>query len=119
MCTLWCSFTRQNTHVGCPGLCLDLLAQDVLERDGISSEFRDALAELLDSHLVLVEEEAELGLVVDVALLLDIERAGVLGDELLGDFVGGVVELLEQVGLTHISACSRVVKPVGLTAMVR
>jgi hypothetical protein len=37
--------------------------------------------------LVLVEVEAELGLVVDVALLLEIELAGILGDELLGDVV--------------------------------
>ena len=37
--------------------------------------------------MVLVEVEAELGLVVDVALLLEIELAGILGDELLGDVV--------------------------------
>jgi hypothetical protein len=77
-----CSFIRRYT------LCrLDLLAQDILEGDCVSGEFRDTLAELLDGHLVLVEEEAELGLVVDVALLLNVELAGVLGDELLGDFV--------------------------------
>jgi hypothetical protein len=77
-----CSFIRRYTLC-----CLDLLAQDVLEGDCVSGEFRDTLAELLDGHLVLVEEEAELGLVVDVALLLNVELAGVLGDELLGDFV--------------------------------
>lgn len=66
---------------------LDLLAQDVLEGNGISGELGDTLTELLDGHLVLVEVEAELGLVVDVALLLNVELAGVLGDELPGDVV--------------------------------
>lgn len=80
-------------------LSLDLLAQNVLERYSISSEFRDALAQLLNGHLVLVEVEAEVGLVVDVALLLEVERAGILGDELLRDVIVGVVELLEEVGL--------------------
>lgn len=69
---------RSSTPRYRTNLCLDLLAQDVFKRDGISSEFRDTLAELLDSHLVLVEVEAEVGLVIDVALLLKIERAGVL-----------------------------------------
>ena len=87
------------TGIGLYNLCLDLLAQDVLEGDGVGGEFRDTLAELLDGHLVLVEVEAEVGLVVDVGLLLDVERAGVLGDELLGDVVLRVVELLKQVGL--------------------
>lgn len=68
-------------------LSLNLLAEDVLEGNGISRELGDTLAQLLDGHLVLVEPEAELGLIVDVALLLDVERAGVLGDELLGDVV--------------------------------
>jgi hypothetical protein len=49
--------------------------------------------------LVLVEEEAELGLVVDVRLLLDVERAGILSDKLLGNLVGRVVKRLEEVGL--------------------
>lgn len=66
---------------------MDLLAEDVLKGDGVSGEFRDTLAELLDGHLVLVEVEAEIGLVVDVGLLLDVELAGILGDELLGDVV--------------------------------
>jgi hypothetical protein len=79
-------------------LSLDLLAEDVLEGDSVSSEFRDTLAELLDGHLVLVEVEAELGLVVDVALLLEVERVGAVGVELLGDGVLRVVKLLEQVG---------------------
>jgi hypothetical protein len=80
---------------GLATLSLDLLAQDVLEGDGVGGEFRDTLAQLLDSHLVLVEEEAELGLVVDVGLLFDVERSGVAGVELLGDRVLRVVELLK------------------------
>ena len=68
-------------------LTLDLLAQDVLKGDGVGGEFRDTLAELLDGHLILIVVEAELGFVVDVALLLKVELAGILGDELLGNFV--------------------------------
>jgi hypothetical protein len=78
------SYTRYRTA---SNLCLDLLAENVLEGDGVGGEFRDTLAELLGGHLVLVEVEAELGLVVDVALLLEVEFAGILGDELLGDVV--------------------------------
>jgi hypothetical protein len=76
-------------------LCLDLLAQNVLEGNGISREFRDALAKLLDGHLVLVEEEAELGLVVDVGLLLEVKVVGIGGIELLGNVVLRVVKLLK------------------------
>jgi hypothetical protein len=90
---------QENDWYPRPALCLNLLAEDVLERDGVSGELGDALAELLDSHLVLVEVEAECRLVVDVALLLNVERVGVGSVELLGDRLGGVVELLEQVGL--------------------
>ena len=74
-----------RTGIKCHTLCLDLLAQDVLESDGVSSKLGDALTELLDGHLVLVEVEAELSLVVDVGLLLKVELASILGDELLGD----------------------------------
>jgi hypothetical protein len=70
------AYHESSTPYGA-GLCLDLLTQDVLERDGVG-EFRDALAELLDGHLVLVEVKAEVGLVVDVALLLNIELGDVL-----------------------------------------
>jgi hypothetical protein len=100
-------------------LSLDLLAEDVLEGDGVSSEFRDTLAELLDGHLVLVEVEAELGLVVDVRLLLEVQLASVLCDELLGDLVLRVVELLEQVGLHSLACCCGNSCEFALTAMVR
>jgi hypothetical protein len=67
-------------------LCLDLLAQNVLEGNGISREFRDALAKLLDGHLVLVE---------DVGLLLEVKVVGIGGIELLGNVVLRVVKLLK------------------------
>jgi hypothetical protein len=78
---------------------LELGLDDALEGDGVGSELADALAELLDGHLVLVEVEAEHGLAVDVRLLLEIERAGGGGIELLGDGGIRVEEVLEEVGL--------------------
>jgi hypothetical protein len=77
---------------------LDLLAEDVLEGDGVGSELADALGELVDGHGVLVEVEAEEGLVLEVALLLDVELGDVLSLELLRNLVGAVVKLLEEVG---------------------
>jgi hypothetical protein len=76
-----------------------LLLEDALERLGIGGELADTLAELVDGHGVLVEVEAEEGLVGDVALLLDVEGRSLSGVELLGDGLGGVEEVLEQVGL--------------------
>lgn len=43
-----------------------LLLQNVLEGNSIGSKLADTLAELLNSHLVLVEVESEQGLVLDV-----------------------------------------------------
>lgn len=85
---------------------LDLLTEDVLEGNSIGGEFRDTLAELLGSHLVLVEVEAEGSLVVDVALLLDVKRVGLGSIELLGNGLCGVVQLLEEVGLYVVSICT-------------
>ena len=80
----------------------ELLLDDVLKGDGISGELADTLTQLLDGHLLLVEVEAEERLVADVRLLLDVERRGGGGVELLGDGVVRVDELLQQVGLwTH------------------
>jgi len=78
---------------------LDLLPQNVLKRDGIGRELGDALAQLLDGHLVLVEVEAVEGLVVEVVALRDVERLGVFGVEFLGHFVGRVVEIFQVIGL--------------------
>lgn len=69
-------------------LCLNLLSEDILQRNSISSKLADSLPQLLNSHLVLVEVEAEIRLVVDVAELLDIEGAGGRGVKLLWDWVG-------------------------------
>lgn len=80
-------------------LLLDLGLDDILEGDGISGELGDTLSELLNSHLVLVEVEAESGLVVDVSLLLKVEGSGAGSVELLGDGSVGVEELLKEVGL--------------------
>lgn len=87
----------------CGNLCLDLGLDDALEGLGVGSELGDTLAELLDGHLLLVEVEAEEGLVVDVGLLLDVEGGGLGGVELLGDGSVGVEELLKQVGLESVS----------------
>lgn len=100
------SSLRQTADTGIFSLSLDLLAEDILKGDGISREFRDTLAELLGSHLVLVEVEAEGSLVVDVALLLDVKRVGLGSIELLGNGLCGVVQLLEEVGLYVVSICT-------------
>lgn len=79
-------------------LCLELLLQDVLERHRVRRELGDAFSELLHGHLLLVEEEAEVSLIVDVRLLLNVQRAGLRCVELLGHCVLGVEQILEQVG---------------------
>lgn len=81
----------------------NLVLDNLLEGDGVSSKLADALAELLDSHLLLVEGEAELGLVVDESLALNVLGSGGGTVELLGDGVGAVEELLEETGLTLVS----------------
>lgn len=45
---------------------LELLLEDILKGDGVSSELADTLAELVNGHGVLVEVETEEGLVVEV-----------------------------------------------------
>lgn len=80
-------------------LCGDLLPDDVLQGNGISGELADTLAQLLDSHPVLVEVEAEERLVLDVRLLLDVEGGSLARVKLLGDGLGGVEELVQQLGL--------------------
>jgi len=77
---------------------LDLLAEDLLEGDGVSGELADTLGELVHGHGVLVEVEAEESLVLEVALLLNLKLGDVLGLELLGNRVGAVVHLLEKIG---------------------
>jgi hypothetical protein len=95
--------------VSCSHPCihlLELFLDDALEGDGIGGELADTLTQLLDGHLVLVEVEAEQGLVGDVRLLLNVQRAGLGSVELLGDGLGGVEEVLEQVGLRWVLVMS-------------
>jgi hypothetical protein len=103
-------------------LLLQLRLDDALEGDGVGRELADTFPELLDGHLVLVEVEAEVGLLVDVRLLLDVERGGAGGIELLGDGGVRVKELLEEVGLwTSLLAFKKTCQILGrlLTEMVR
>lgn len=81
-----------------PNLSLDLLGKKLLEGNGISSELGDTLTELLNTHGLLVEVEAEVSLVVEVLALLDLEAGGTSGVELLGHGIGGVEEVLQEVG---------------------
>lgn len=91
----------QHPHPSSPlHLCLlDLLLEDILERNGIGGELGNALAEFLDRHGFLVEVETEQRFVFDVGFLLQVEGRGVFRVEFLLHFVGGVVEFFEKVGL--------------------
>ena len=82
---------------------LQLGLDDALEGDGVSGKLADAFPKLLNGHLVLIEVETEAGFVVDVSLLLNVERRGGGGIELLGDRLGRVEKLLEKVGLVGVS----------------
>lgn len=91
----------------------ELLLEDTLEGNGVSGELADTLTELLNSHLVLVEVEAEEGLIVDVGLLLDVQSRGLGSVELLGDGLLRVEEILEQVGLYTIQLVNRYISEQG------
>lgn len=80
-------------------LCLNLGLEDILQRNSIGSKLADSLTQLLNSHLVLVEVESEVRLVVDIGLLFDVEGLGVGSVELLGNGVGGTLQLFKKVGL--------------------
>lgn len=51
---------------------LELLAQNILERHGVGGELGDTLAQLLHRHLLLIEVEAEVRLVVQVGTLRNV-----------------------------------------------
>lgn len=99
----------------------DLLLQNAFKSYGISGEFRDTFSQLLDSHGLLIEVEAEFSLIVNVRLLGDIKISRVFGDQLLWNLVLRVVELFEIVGLNFRSAMrpSNLDLQERLTAMVR
>jgi hypothetical protein len=82
-----------------PILSLDLLLQQRLQSHRVRRELGDTLAQLIDSHGVFVELEAEERLVVEVAALGDVHSRSARRVELLGHGVGRVVQLLQEVGL--------------------
>lgn len=86
-----------------PNLSLDLLLKQLLQSNRIRRELGDTLPELLRGHSILVQVEAEERLVLEVAALGDVEVGGIGRVELLGDRVGRVVELLQEVGLGMVS----------------
>lgn len=79
-------------------LSLDLLLQELLQGDGVGRELGDTLPQLLHGHGLLVEVEAEGGLVVEVLALGDVQTGGTGRVELLRHGGGRVVQLLQQVG---------------------
>lgn len=76
----------------------ELASNELLESNSIGSELSDTVGELLGGHLVLVEVSSEDGLVIKVSLLLNVEGLGLLGEELLGDGLVRVEQLLEETG---------------------
>lgn len=84
-------------------LSRELLLESLLQSLGVSSKLADTLAKLLDGHLLLVEGEAEGGLVVDVGLALNVLGRGGSGVELLGDGIGAVEELFQQIRLFSLA----------------
>ena len=66
---------------------LNLLLENALESDCISSKLGDTLSELLHSHRFLVEIKSKLGLISEVLLLFNIESLGILGIQLLGNLL--------------------------------
>lgn len=70
------SFSRKTPVISSSHshLCVDLLLENVLQGDSVCGELADALGELVHGHGVLVEVEAEVTLVRQVALLLNVQR---------------------------------------------
>lgn len=56
------------------------------------------MAQLLGSHLVLVQKVPELGLVVDIAFLLNVEVDGIFCRKFLGDGCLAIVKVFQKVG---------------------
>jgi hypothetical protein len=61
------------------------MAEDVLQGDSVGSEFRYTLSKLLNSHLILIEVEAEGGLVINISFSLNIKRFRARNVKLFGD----------------------------------
>lgn len=62
---------------------IDLLPQNVFQGGRIGSKFRDTFPQLLHSHGLLIEVEAEQRFVIDIGFLWNVEILGVAGDQFL------------------------------------
>lgn len=94
-------FTNHNLNRGEKkriNLSLDLGLEELLQGNSISSELGDTLTQLLNSHSLLVEVEAEMNLVVEVLALRDVKRSSAGSVKLLGHSSSRVVQVLQQVG---------------------
>lgn len=77
---------------------MDLLLQELLQSNGVSSKLGDTFPQLLRRHRVLVQLEPEQRLVLQVRPLGDVQRGRLLALQLLGHCRVGVVQVLQQVG---------------------
>lgn len=78
---------------------LNLLLEDILERNRVSCEFRNSLSEFLNRHGLLIEVEAEERFVFKVSFLLNVECGCAFRVELLLNFIVGVVKIFEEIRL--------------------
>jgi len=79
--------TPSSTLLARPiSLCfLYLLPYDVLQGDGVCGKLGDTFPQFLNSHGLIVEVEAEECFIVDVALLLKVQRTCIFRLQLLRD----------------------------------
>lgn len=77
-------------------MCVHWSEGSVVQRGKNERREDSPLVKLLESHLVGQQRPPELSLVVDEGNLSDGLVVGGLGSELLGDGVGGVLQLLEE-----------------------
>lgn len=76
----------------------NLSLKSLEESDSVGRELADTLRQLVGGHLVLVKVETEGGLVVKVGGLGNVESLGSGSIQLLGDGLGGRVQLLQETG---------------------
>lgn len=74
------------------------MPQQKQKRHTILGETSDTLVELVESHVVLEQGPSELGLVIEVRDLFNLFTVGLGSVELLGDGLGRVLELFEELG---------------------
>ena len=73
-----------------------LLPNDALERNSVSRELADTLRQLVHRHRVLVEVESELRLILQIALLLNVQAPSIFRHQLLRHRLLRIVQLLQQ-----------------------